>query len=54
MLDAISCASPTACMAVGNSDRWHWQKPATPTHERALAEWWNGTKWRRLPTPSGR
>ena len=53
MLDAISCASPTACMAVGNSDRGIG-KTGYATHERALAEWWNGTKWRRLPTPSGR
>jgi len=53
MLDAISCASPTACMAVGNSDRGIG-KTGYATHDRALAEWWNGTKWRRLPTPSGR
>jgi hypothetical protein len=50
-LGAISCASPTACMAVGNSDRGIG-KTGYATHERALAEWWNGTKWRILPTPS--
>jgi hypothetical protein len=53
MLDAISCASPTACIAVGNSDRGIG-KTGYATHDRALAEWWNGTKWRMLPTPSGR
>ena len=53
MLDAISCASPTACMAVGNSDQGVGNN-AYPAHERALAEWWNGTKWLMLPTPSGR
>jgi hypothetical protein len=52
-LDAISCAAPTACMAVGNSDRGVG-KTGYATHNRALAEWWNGTKWRMLPAPSGR
>lgn len=53
MLYAISCASPTACMAVGDSDRGIG-KIGYATHERALAEWWNGIKWRTLPMPSGR
>lgn len=49
-LGAISCASPSACMAVGGSDRGVG-KTDYLTHERALAEWWNGAKWRMLPTP---
>jgi hypothetical protein len=53
MLAAISCAAPTACMAVGDSDRGVGNT-GYATHDRALAEWWNGTKWRMLPAPSGR
>ena len=52
-LEAITCASPSACMAVGGSDRGCCTG-GYATHQRALAEWWNGTKWRMLPTPSGR
>jgi hypothetical protein len=44
-LDAISCASPSSCVAVGNyedepEDTWP-----------ALAESWNGSKWTVDPTP---
>jgi hypothetical protein len=42
-LNALSCASPSACMAVGGSD------------SGVLAERWNGTSWRiqPIPTPAG-
>jgi hypothetical protein len=39
-LNALSCASPSACMAVGESD------------SGVLAERWNGTRWRILPAPT--
>jgi len=42
-LGAVSCASASACLAVGGSD------------SGVLAEQWNGTKWRiqPIPTPTG-
>jgi hypothetical protein len=39
-LSALACASPSACMAVGQSD------------SGVLAERWNGTRWRILPAPT--
>jgi hypothetical protein len=39
-LSALSCASPSACMAVGGSD------------SGVLAERWNGARWRILPAPT--
>ena len=39
-LNALACASPSACMAVGESD------------SGVLAERWNGTRWRILPAPT--
>jgi hypothetical protein len=51
MLGAISCASPTACLATGRSDRACCNASGYSRHDRGLAEWWNGTKWRMLPTP---
>lgn len=50
-LGAVSCASPAACLAVGGSDRACCTPSGYSRHDRALAEWWNGTKWRMLPTP---
>lgn len=50
MLGAISCASPSACLAVGGSDRGCC-RAGYEIHDRALAEWWNGTTWRMLPAP---
>jgi hypothetical protein len=45
-LDALSCASSVACLAVGDSDQANGG-----AHPRALAEWWNGTRWTMLPSP---
>ncbi len=39
-LTAVSCASPTACTAVGGSFF-----PANPNLQSPLAERWNGTRW---------
>ncbi len=39
-LNALACASPSACMAVGGSD------------SGVLAERWNGTRWRIVPAPT--
>jgi hypothetical protein len=48
VLDAVSCASPTACMAVGN---YHtssaYASPSLP-----LAEFWDGTSWTLEPVPN--
>jgi hypothetical protein len=41
-LFGISCSSPVACMAVGESD---YSNGAV----RSLAEWWNGRTWTLLP-----
>jgi hypothetical protein len=49
-LDGLSCASATACLAVGDSDRGVGDSGYS-THQRALAEWWNGTRWTMLPAP---
>jgi hypothetical protein len=43
-INAISCASASSCMAVGNSTRH-----GDVTH--ALTEHWNGAKWSIVPTP---
>jgi hypothetical protein len=44
VLSAVSCASPTACTAVGTDvTRPAWSQP--------LAESWNGTDWTVDPTP---
>jgi hypothetical protein len=39
-LDAISCTSTTACIAVGNA------------YPKALVEQWNGTTWSIVPSPN--
>ena len=41
-LNAVSCASPSACIAVGGSD------------SGVLAERWNGKKWTIVPSPGPR
>jgi hypothetical protein len=48
-LQAVSCASPSACIAVGT----YLDHPAGATF--ALAESWNGTAWnlQHIPTPAG-
>src|ERR1017187_2888406 len=45
--DTISCTSPNACTAVGNS----YTSIGINTTTSSLAERWNGTKWRIQPTP---
>ncbi|HEX4059739.1 MAG TPA: hypothetical protein VHY58_01860 [Streptosporangiaceae bacterium] len=49
-LDGLSCASAAACLAVGDSDRGVGDDDYS-SHQRALAEWWDGTRWTMLPTP---
>ena len=48
-LDGVSCASPTACTAVGNYWFNHGSRFGT------LAERWNGTRWslQHTPNPGG-
>jgi hypothetical protein len=49
ILHAVSCSSPSACIAVGD----YQNHPIGPPH--ALAEAWNGSAWRVLkaPDPAG-
>src|SRR5215469_11862167 len=47
VLDAVSCASPTSCMAAG----YYYGRSRHGTPESALAETWNGTSWSAIPTP---
>jgi hypothetical protein len=44
-LDGVSCASATACTAVGYYDN-------TPRTSATLAETWNGSAWAIQPTPN--
>jgi hypothetical protein len=45
-LNGVSCASASSCMAVGNEGF-----PKNPT-AFTLAESWNGTAWKFVPTPT--
>lgn len=49
-LEAIACASPVSCTAVGSSG------PGNPILQRALAEHWDGSAWSvvHVPTPDGK
>jgi hypothetical protein len=42
-LEAVSCDGPRWCVAVGSH--------STATGDQALADAWNGTRWRLLPLP---
>ena len=44
-LDGIACTSASSCMAVGNKGT-----PTSP-NDLTLAESWNGTSWKLVPTP---
>jgi hypothetical protein len=46
-LDTVSCPSATVCIAVG------FKTPVGGGMGRALAEAWDGTSWKMLPTPVG-
>jgi hypothetical protein len=50
-LDAVSCASRTACMAVGSYMVVRPAKPKPVVQVRNLAESWDGHAWKQLPTP---
>ena len=45
---SVSCTSPEACMAVGDTEMYSKQGRGP---ELTLAEAWNGFKWSILPTP---
>lgn len=45
-LEAVSCVKATYCVAVGHSS------PTLSGAYRALIEWWDGTKWSTLPSPT--
>ncbi|HET9893486.1 MAG TPA: hypothetical protein VFQ44_00880 [Streptosporangiaceae bacterium] len=47
-LVAVSCATTTSCLAVGDSE-----VPFTPTQPVQLSDAWNGHTWRELPAPAG-
>ena len=46
-LAAVSCTSPTNCVAVGN-----WLTGGTEPEFRTLVETWNGVSWAFVPSPS--
>jgi hypothetical protein len=48
-LDGVSCTSATACVAVGGTAKGG-DSPTTLAF-RPLAELWNGSSWRVMPTP---
>jgi endonuclease YncB( thermonuclease family) len=47
-LDAVSCASPASCMAVGSST----PPPSSGAPAATLAEYWDGSTWAIQPTPT--
>ena len=44
-LEAVSCTSPTSCMAVGSAD-------ISSSSAEQLIERWNGVSWAIQPTPT--
>jgi hypothetical protein len=46
-LAAVSCTSPTNCVAVGD-----WLTGGTEPEDRTLVETWNGVSWAFVPSPS--
>ena len=48
-LVSVSCTSPKACMAIGETEVYSKHSPGP---ELTLAEAWNGFKWSILPTPA--
>lgn len=46
-LSAISCISPSGCMAVGGA----FQGLAGDSATHDIADWWNGTAWRPMKPP---
>ncbi len=48
-LYGVACTTPVACLAVGDT------APEFDTHDRPLAESWNGSQWalQRIPAPIG-
>lgn len=51
-LAAVSCATASFCMAVGDASRGAKAMPSPSYRERTLAERWNGSRWRIIPAPS--
>lgn len=51
-LTSVSCASARFCMAVGNASHGTSAQPSPSYGDRTLAEEWNGSHWRIVPTPS--
>ncbi len=47
-LDAVSCSSPTDCVAVGQSRQGY-----LPSSGRSLIESWHGSEWSVVANPSG-
>jgi len=51
-LAAVSCATARFCMAVGDDSRGATAMPSPAYRDTALAERWNGSRWRIIPAPS--
>jgi hypothetical protein len=54
-VSGVSCASPVACVAVGDYSYGVTAMPSASARDKVLAEQWNGSKWRvsLLPLPPG-
>jgi len=50
-LDGVSCYSPTACVAVGESETGRAYTPGVYDTYRSLAERWSGRRWSIESTP---
>lgn len=50
-LAAVSCATASFCMAAGNASRGATARPSPSYRVSTLAEVWDGTRWRIVPTP---
>jgi hypothetical protein len=48
---AVSCATASFCMAVGDSSRGAKARPSPSYRDSTLAELWDGSRWRVVPTP---
>ena len=51
-LTGVSCTSARFCMAVGDASHGAGAQPSPAYRDRTLAEEWNGSRWRIIPTPN--
>ncbi len=49
-LAGVSCSAPDACLAVGDYWTGVSARPSPHSRDRILAEFWNGARWRIVPS----